>query len=341
MYRIVCRQLSGKEAENILRQCGLPTTGLVKEKKDTLEERLDEAQKYAIKKHLLGNDYKELSKSRSCGDLRFKTDGGCTKETIKSLDKFAKEISTLENVKKIYSELVPEYLYSIDIGYKNLGLCKITRDMDILKWERVALLETSTFDSKILAQKVEEFVGKYIEWGDVGRTSFVVERQQFRFGSSHSVLNSAIINGMVEALIFSNILRLGGNDIHSVLPTSSIIGEFEANKRNEPNAKKWEVIRRHTKGITNPGTKSGVYRKELLDFEGACDWMGKDLHSFGNKESFWRDKYLHEKKKDDLADSFLQAIAWLYWQNNKASILGRIYEEHQFLEAIKSQIVLG
>ncbi|PWA03173.1 hypothetical protein BB558_000666 [Smittium angustum] len=268
MYRIVCRQLSGKEAENILRQCGLPTTGLVKEKKDTLEEKLDEAQKYAIKKHLLGNDYKELSKSRSCGDLRFKTDGGCTKETIKSLDKFAKEISTLENVKKIYSELVPEYLYSIDIGYKNLGLCKITRDMDILKWERVALLET-------------------------------------------------------------------------ILVVKSIIGEFEANKRNEPNAKKWEVIRRHTKGITNPGTKSGVYRKELLDFEGACDWVGKDLHSFGNKESFWRDKYLHEKKKDDLADSFLQAIAWLYWQNNKASILGRIYEEHQFLEAIKSQIVLG
>ncbi|OMH81590.1 hypothetical protein AX774_g4945 [Zancudomyces culisetae] len=208
--------LTSEEMGGVLKACGFLASGLKSERRQSLVTNIDKAKSLAfarffsrIKNHMSAN-----------GSGSNKDTNAAIKENERNQYlKYAKLVDTnlnlLDNLQTkelfdmatfVYSHYISRELISVDVGYKNLAFIELTNTLEIKKWEKIELLENATFDPLFLALKIRDFLSKKILEDDFLFKNVIVERQMYRFGRGSTVLNAAIINGMVEAIIFSNMI---------------------------------------------------------------------------------------------------------------------------------------
>jgi hypothetical protein len=190
---------------------------------------------------------------------------------------------------------VPESVISIDMGYRNLAFAHVSREQKVLRWRRVDL-DIDNHHPSQSASTVTRFVRDQLLKG-ISSTStdcaIVIEKQRFRSMGGFSVLEHTLRVNMVEAMLWSALQCM--TDPHMIKEAVSPVAV----------EKYWSDI----KGFNSEDTESSSKKKRserLVAHLLASNYIdcSSELH----------DMFESEKKKDDLSDSMLQAIAWLNWR---------------------------
>ncbi|PVV05361.1 hypothetical protein BB560_000120 [Smittium megazygosporum] len=368
------KELTVDNISSIALNCGIVVNGAKDERIQTLGQKLEAAQNLAFKRYFYNLE------SVSSGKKNLAIKKGFSKKT------------KIEDAVSVYSHYVPKYIFSVDIGYRNLAFCKLSSKYEILEWDRHSVLESESFDLSLLSLAVREFVAQYFDKGGYQTTSFCVEKQRFRTGNSNMVLNPALINGVIEALIYSNV-QIYNSDITGVSSTSvsllygpSSPGYSHSKKKTVAKKLVTETLAQFYPLVKKSKGKSASKRKpiepvnNLLDisteyfpfskndvlnavFTKYSDHIPKKYTSylykllkdtkipinlnknvsdpadnsppasFNSTSINWLMYLKSHSKKDDLADSYLQAIAFLYWKNCTAYALSLLFDPVQFSNA--------
>ncbi|KAJ1752023.1 hypothetical protein LPJ79_001546 [Coemansia sp. RSA 1821] len=115
------------------------------------------------------------------------------------------------------SWFVPREIVSIDIGFRNLAFAHISSDGRVLAWKRVELLPEAVFEPWVLATAVEGLVQNTLPVRVASQCTYIIEHQRFRSQGSAAVTNSAMVNNLVEALLYAN-LRHAGARVEAINP---------------------------------------------------------------------------------------------------------------------------
>lgn len=194
-------------------------------------------------------------------------------------------IARFEHTLKLQSPLPPEIL-SIDIGWRNFSYCRMdSHNGKIKDWARLDLGADDTneqYDPIRYGQTIHKLCNQILT---AEKKAIVVERQRYRSKSAASVFEWTIRANTVEAMVHANIQsRQHDWEVETVFPRRVAMYYF-------PNESKI--------------TKS--MRMKLV--KGLLDGSGEVKISKTSMEMF-----AAEKKKDDLSDSLLQALAWREWR---------------------------
>ncbi|KAJ2834214.1 hypothetical protein GGI24_000494 [Coemansia furcata] len=121
------------------------------------------------------------------------------------------------SVSEAHSEIIPEEVVSIDIGFRNLAFAHISRCGKVLDWRRVELLTEANFEPWTLASVVEKFVQTELPMRPASACTYLIEHQRFRSQGSAAVTDSVMVNNLIEALLYAN-LRHAGAHIVAINP---------------------------------------------------------------------------------------------------------------------------
>jgi cruciform cutting endonuclease 1 len=224
---------------------------------------------------------------------------------------------------------VPHKILSIDMGIRNLALCHLhapscqTPPVKITNWERLAIsekpdpdsaMESESFEPIDLAAKAYSVIKQSLE--KYNPHTVLIERQRYRSAGCSSILEWTVRVNMLEAMFHAVLYTVAQQCaqfnfvVHSVSPrrmTQFWLDDIEE-KLNSRQTKLAKV------GIA----KEIVAGKRIpISFSGEAEKVAKgfDLRIRGSSG---------ERKFDDLADSLLQGLGWLRWNNNRASTFAEI-----------------
>lgn len=245
---------------------------------------------------------------------------------------------------------------SIDLGLKNLAVARILWNPSsdghpsLIGWSKYNLDLPETYDPQSYAARLLDFTSKHItdssvdlEPGDAPRTSellFLVERQSYRGGSMRILPNSIMAVNRIEAMLH---ILLHGRNVRAIDPrsVSRTLGLAERPSCRGPSKKSSAVMivdgicraSLPPETVTNlPFDNNGIINKATKKYQlVSCkqnfmiaESLREQLQTINIPSDLAKD-YLQETKRDDLADSLLQALAYLTWQRNlksMATVLG-------------------
>ena len=204
---------------------------------------------------------------------------------------------------------------SFDIGIKNLALCILKRDNDNLKiidWRVISLADSKkeykgiNNISEILYYELDNIIG---ELGNIGINYYnyvIIENQP-------SNLNG--IMKKIQLLIYSyfNLLKHWDKIVDEVILINPSLKLQYHNY--EP-----DVIIKSTDNKTKKQLKNDKYRENKTKGIDICKYY---IHN----DKFLNNYYIIHKKKDDLADTLLQVIAYLRKNSNNIEYV-ELYESH-------------
>ncbi|RUS13798.1 ribonuclease H-like domain-containing protein [Endogone sp. FLAS-F59071] len=240
---------------------------------------------------------------------------------------------------------VPATIISLDMGYRNLAFVRMTRDFDILDWARIEIglgyhrsdyaVAVSTLLDRFPELRCASFpAGNARESSVDDICAVLVERQRFRTGGSPNIPDGVIKTNAVEAMTWGILVdRVRRNQacitdsslttpkiiIESVLPQRVFeyfqssefddVGESDstpqASGKYSPNSVKSILV-------TLPAYASSSYYKKRAAEKIVKHWLETD--SIVRCSPELKNMFREEKKKDDLSDCLLQAVAWVVWR---------------------------
>ena len=193
----------------------------------------------------------------------------------KAKNKLAEYITShLENIKPIGR------IISLDLGYRNFAITDINvKDRTLLDWKKLSIDIPSPFCPKLFSLSLSSTL-EHIKKGLTKDTIILVERQRQRT-MGHAILERILIILMIESHIYAAFPGI----CEPMLP-QRVATQFGLGKGREKKRDAVEIVKTILNNNEGP----------LL-----------------NISDKFRQIFTKEKKKDDLADSMLQGLAYLQW----------------------------
>lgn len=231
----------------------------------------------------------------------------------------------------------PFSVLSVDMGVRNLALCqfqipKTGSRIEISNWTRLDIEKEfrpaswpeslSSFDPERLAQITYDLVqSKFLNASTKPLPDVVlIERQRFRSGSSAAILEWTVrvnmLENMLHAILYANSQQdsITKFSIYGVQPKRVL-----TYWRQEVDQDRIQVADRSDSNYKET--------KELKTQIATSVIKNSDRFNFSPASSVARDQLLGGKgKNDDIADAFLQGMAWTEWQKNRKTL-------HEILES--------
>lgn len=189
-------------------------------------------------------------------------------------------------------DLLPSSVLSFDMGYRNLGFVQLTKDRHITAWQ-VLDLELTHFHASAMVPVVRQFVHDRIRPLMVPHQHIVIEQQRARSGGSHGIFEHTLRVNTVEALLWSTL-----SEIDPHCPMEPIL--------RQPVDKLWQNdldLTLHKKKAATALVKGWLEQGTVV-----CP---DELVTM----------FMTAKKKDDLSDSLMQALAFYQWRENAIKYL--------------------
>jgi cruciform cutting endonuclease 1 len=165
-------------------------------------------------------------------------------------------------------------------------------------------------------------------------THILIERQRFRTMGSRNILEWTVRVNMFESILYAVLCTLKGEgiwngEVQAIAPGK--VGPFWVGEESDTAASKKERKSKSAK-IRNKGAKVNLVRSwleggEMIRLENkevesmARRYKEKWDRSPGGRRKSEGDGEEKMGKLDDLADSLLQGMAWIEWEENKRTVL--------------------
>ncbi|SAL99713.1 hypothetical protein [Absidia glauca] len=189
-------------------------------------------------------------------------------------------------------DLLPPSVLSFDMGYRNLGFVQLSKDRHIKAWQ-VLDLELTNFHASAMVPIVRQFVHDRIRPLMVPHLHIVIEQQRARSASSHGIFEHTLRVNTVEALLWSTL-----SEIEPHCPMEPIL--------RQPVDKLWQ----DDLDLTLHKKKASVALVKGWLEQGTVVCPDELVTMF-----------MTAKKKDDLSDSLMQALAFYRWRENAIKYL--------------------
>jgi len=228
-------------------------------------------------------------------------------------------VSSLETVPPI----LPKSLLSIDMGVRNFAMCLLvptTKGISVKKWQRIEIVEkdapSTIFEPLQLSGLAYQICKKLVSM----RPEYVlIERQRHRSGGASAILEWTLRVNTFEAMIHAI--------LHTLVQESKWSGSIES---VHPKRVSDYWIRNRAEKLTSRELKVqkiGIVsemvnkRSSKIHFEGCAQ---ETVQVFVGRP---------KGKVDDIADSFLQGITWIRWQQAKLRVKARLLQKGDQISA--------
>lgn len=196
---------------------------------------------------------------------------------------------------------------SFDLGYRNLAYCHLDQHATILDWARVDL-DLPSFHPSVIAPVVRQFIRDKVQDNLKVAGMVVVEQQRARSGGGHAVLESTLRVNCVEAILWGGLYEAADIVNRPELKMTPLnrqsvdkVWQLELNDVIQENPQRFRKM------------KAGYYHKKQAGSLLVQKWL--DTNTIVNSSEALKAMYQAEKKKDDLSDCLIQALAWYKWDS--------------------------
>jgi hypothetical protein len=166
-------------------------------------------------------------------------------------------------------------IISFDVGIKNLAYCILKEDLTIIKWNIIDISGKDIYDqSKVLFEQLKQIMENKTESESANISTCLIENQPC---TKNPRMKS------IQIMIYS-FWALNNIDTYMV----SAVNKLKVNSN------------------INKSEKLNYTQKKKKGIELASIYIANT-----NQTDEIREQFNNSKKKDDLADSFLQAVSWL------------------------------
>jgi hypothetical protein len=197
-------------------------------------------------------------------------------------------------------KIVPETVISIDVGYRNLAFAHVTKDNEVLRWQRVDL-DIDNHHPSHSAVSVTRFVRQQLLTKMGKECAIVIERQRFRSMGGHSVLEHTLRVNMVEAMLWSALQCMTGDEMAKEAVNAIAVEKY------------WSLVEPDFSTFSSAESKAPSRSKKKRSQDLVAHWL--ETHVLDCSSNL-RSMFSAEKKKDDLSDSLIQGVAWLNWRKH-------------------------
>jgi cruciform cutting endonuclease 1 len=253
-----------------------------------------------------------------------------------------------------YRRPQPSRILSIDMGIKNLGLCvsdvdlnksdtvnAITAKLNISRWERLMLLDSDVPTRDLNADGDGAGIFSPSAMSTVAcrlvqevfmplRPSVVlIEQQRFRSGGASAITEWTVRVNMLEAMLWALFRALKTVEHQS---TSQAQPELYAVSPSRV-ASFWlpglRKVEKKTKvDLVRTCISQGVLGKVKVEFGDDAAEVARGFDTSGRANRNSAVSGSARSKLDDLADSFLQASAWVAWEANRRNLIDKGIEKY-------------
>lgn len=182
---------------------------------------------------------------------------------------------------------VYERVISIDLGTKNLALSEVSKDLQVHRLELHDLALPEAFSPQTFAAHIHSFVKHTFKGSDV---PILIERQRHRTAGCRAIPESVLRVNFVECMLHCFLLQ----------------------RAISVNPQRVSLLFEHPEGAKKKQASVTLVSKLIQD---QSIRMPADLVGLFNDS----------KKKDDLADSILQALAFFQWQQASIAFKNSIH----------------
>lgn len=196
---------------------------------------------------------------------------------------------------------------SFDLGYRNLAFCHLSKDAEILDWARVDL-DLPSFHPSVTVPIVRQFIKDRIQDHLKVADKVLVEQQRARTGGSMGVLEPILRVNSVEAILWGGLYEATERINRPQLGIKPILGQA-VNSLWQPELD--QIIADNPERFNK--IKEGYYHKKQVSTLLVQYWL--DSNTVVKCSDHFRAMFKDEKKKDDLSDCLIQALAWYRWSN--------------------------
>ncbi|KAI8989303.1 ribonuclease H-like domain-containing protein [Pilobolus umbonatus] len=208
---------------------------------------------------------------------------------------------------------------SIDLGYRNFAYCYLSGENEIIDWNRVDF-DLPSFHPSVVAPVVRTFIKDRIVTHLKGAGAVIVEQQRARSNGAHTVLETTLRVNAVEGILWTGLYEA----VESVDKKNMLMVPLIRQLVD----KAWED-ELNSVAIDNQKTLSKLKSKYNLKKQTSALLVQKWLDENKDIQCDTEFKNLFEsaKKKDDLSDCLIQAVAWNKWKKNTLDFINRIENE--------------
>lgn len=194
----------------------------------------------------------------------------------------------VDHIDQTLSQPPPQSVLAIDVGTANMGFIHIESDWKansrrIIDWNVLHPSLPTTYQPVQYVQELQSLLDTNLP------SSFdtvLVERQSWRRAVPHSILRSTAFEAMLVGMMASRL-----KSIKSVLPTA-VATHFDLNGSDAAASRRYTQKKRNAVAVAQ-GILGGIECPPML-----------------------KKRFMEAKKKDDMSDALLMAIAYLDWHHS-------------------------